>query len=415
MQPLRAFVFLPLLAFAAPAHAQFIDASSGALQDDAAIPVVEVAVPQAPAPEPKQEWVDVARVLNGFRITENVADLRAVTVDATGKEYGFYFASAKKGLFTVYRNGRVMKQGDVESLYDLQQPTIFRMTASGQLLYALHGTDLYVDQKQVSDDGFPFSKGVDSVHDEGGVLTFPEGGAVVRYDIARDKRMTLHKHVGSIEYLRRSGGYVAYALREKGFVRMYKNGRRVSAKPVENPENFAIGKQGEVYFFTKAARGYSLYRDTRSFVTGKGDGAYVAVDPDGHVWHLSYVRLDRRTAISLTKDRAGVNLLPPNVANAELSLSFVEGGYATKASFSDDPSAFFLVRDGKVLGDSFLFEYPYNDLHGMRPWIDSLVTRAYVGGRWTILADGEGVDHASLGRAWFFRVQGETLTIYATK
>lgn len=413
MQLLRAPVVLSFLVLAVPAHAQFIEASSGALQDDVASPVLEEVVPSAP--DPKQEWVDVARVLNGFRITENIADLRAVTVDETGKEYGFYFASAKKGLFTIYRNGRVMKKGDVESLYDLQEPTIFRMTASGRLLYALHGTDLYVDQKLVSDDGFSFSKGVDSVHDEGGVLTFAEGGSVVRYDIAKDRRTILHTHLGSIEFLRRDGGTVAYTLREKGFVRMYKNGRRVSTKPVENPENFAIGKQGEVYFFTKAARGYSLYRDTRSFFTGKGDGAYVAVDNDGHVWHLSYIRLDRRTIVSLYRDREGVNLLPSNVANAELSLSFFGGGYATKVSFSDDPTAFFLVQDGDVLGESFQFEYPYNDMHGMRPWLDSLVTRAYTDGRWRILSDGESLGHASLSRAWFFRVQGEILTIYATR
>lgn len=415
MHLLRATVLLPLLAFAVPAHAQFIEASSGALQDDAPPPVVETVVPQAPGRQPKQEWVDVARVLNALRITDNLADLRAVTVDRTGKEYGFYFVSQQKGLFTVYRNGRVMQQGEIESLYDIQEPTVFRMTASGQLLYALHGTDLYVDQKQVSNDAFSFSKGVDSVHDEGGVLTFPEGGTVIRYDIAKDKRSILYKHLGSIEYLRRDGGYVAYALREKGFVRMYKNGRRVSTKPVENPENFAIGKQGEVYFFTKAARGYSLFRDTRSFVTGKGDGAYVAVDADGHVWHMSYVRLDRRTVVSLQKDRGGVNLLPPGVTNVELFLTLVDGGYAARASFADDPSAFFLVRDGKVLGEPFLFEYPYNDTHGIAPWIDSLVLRAFVDGRWKILSDGETVDHASLKRAWSYRINGDVLTVYATK
>lgn len=362
-----------------------------------------------------QSWVDVEQKMDQFRIREKIADLRAVTVDPKGENFGFYFASNQKGTFVVYRNGTAMKRGEIESVYDSQEPVVFRMTASGDLLYALHNTDLYVNQELLSQDQYSFSKGVTSVHDEGGVVTFPEGGSVMQYDIAREKKTVLYRHVGSIEYMRRKGNTVAYTLREKGFVRMYRNGRRVSVKAVENPENFAIGPKGDVYFFVKAARGYSLYRDTRSFVTGKGDGAYVDVDPDGHVWHLSYVRLDRRTSVRLQKDRGGANLLPADVVNVELFMAFPNGGYALRAAFAKEPTHFWLVRDGKEFGQPFLFEYPHNDMHGMVEWGDSMVLRAFDDNQWRVLKDGDKVDHASFRRVWFYRVIDGELIVYATR
>lgn len=415
---IRATLIFCLSALAVPAHAQLIPASSGAfiLESDAGSGAeVIVPNPEAPPRAATQSWVDVAKKIDQFRIQESFADLRAVTVDPSGENFGFYFASGKQGLFTVYRNGTVMKRGEVESVHDLQEPVMFRMTGSGDLLFAVHGTDLYVNKQLVSEDSYSFAKGVTSVHDEGGILTFPEGGNVILYDIAREKRKILYRHVGSIEYLRRKGDTIAYTLREKGFVRMYRDGRRVSTKAVENPENFAVDSQGAVYFFTKAPRGYSLQRDTRSFVTGKGDGAYVDVDSLGHVWHLSYIRLDRRTVVRLQRDRSGDNLLPPDVSNVELYLLFPDGGYAVRGAFSDAPTHFWLIRDGKEHGQPFLFEYPHNDLHGMAMYGDTIVLRAFDDNQWRILRDGEKVTHTTFKKAWFYRVIGEELIVYASR
>ncbi len=410
---LRVTLVFSLLALAAPASAQgFIEASTGALLTDIET-VEEQQTPVVPAPV--TSWVDVAKKIDQFRIKEKIADLRAVTVDPSGENFGFYFASGQKGLFAVYRNGAVMKRGEVESVHDLQEPVIFRMTASGDLLFAVHGTDLYANKQLVSEDAYMFSKGATSVHDEGGILTFPEHGNVILYDIAREKRKILYRHVGSIEYLRRKGDTIAYTLREKGFVRMYRDGRRVSTKAVDNPENFAIDTTGAVYFFTKAARGYSLYRDTRSYVTGKGDGAYVDVDPDGHVWHLSYIRLDRRTIVRLQKDRSGVNELPDDVVNVELDIFFPGDGYALRAAFEEDPARFWLVRDGKELGQLFLFEYPHNDMHGMKMFGDSIVLRAFDDNQWRLLRDGEKVTHTTYRKVWFYRVIGDELIVYGSR
>ena len=415
---IRATLALALLALSVPASAQgLLPASSGALRLELESGTGETVVPAPPPPPaPTQSWVDVARVIDGLRIPEKIADLRAVTADASGKNLGFYFASNSKGVFSVYRNARLMQKGVIENVYDLQEPAVFRMTGSGDLLYALHGTDLYVNQTSVSRDLYSFAKGVDSVHEEGGVLTFPEGGDIVRYDIARDRRSILFRHLGSIEYMRRKGDTIAYTLRERGFVRMYRDGRRVSTKAVDNPENFAIGKEGEVYYFTKAPRGYALYRDARAYVTDKGNGAYVEVDPDGHVWHYAYVRLDRRTTVSLRRDRSSDNLLPKDAVNVELDLTFPgDGGFAGRVAFAKEPTHFWLVRDGQALGQPFLFEYPLNDMHGMDVLGDAIVLRAFDDSRWRILMDGEKVTHAKYRKAWFHSVNGNELTIYATR
>jgi hypothetical protein len=392
-----------------------IDATSDALRPETEImqPVTEPETGSS-IEEPNVTWVDIAKVLDSLRITQNVRDLRAVTVDASGLQYGFYFVSPQKKTFAVYRNGVLLQRGDLEGMIDMYEPAVFRMTASGDLLYALHGTDLYVNGASVSSDSYAFSKGVTSVHDEGGVLTFPEGGNIVSYDIHTGKRRVLYSHEGTIEYMRRKGATIAYTLRHRA-VRMYKNGRLVSGKGVENPENFAIGSRGEVYFFTKSPRGYALFRDARSYVSGRGVGAYVDVDAQGGVWHMSYVESVRSMDVRLFKDRSGVNLLPLGIDNAELYVFFPEAGaFALRASTADEEE-FRLVDDGRVIGEPFVFRYPYNDTHGFVPWNGSLVLRAYDGVTWRAYAGGKPLPSSSLGNVWFVRSGNDGLAVYATK
>ena len=414
----QAFIVLSFCACAMPTggRAQGLsDASSGALLPEtaAAEPVV-APVMESPVVDPGATWVDIAKVVDSFRITQSLRDLRAVTVDATGRQYGFYFASPQKKTFAVYRNGLLVKQGDIESASDFQKPTMFRMTASGDLLYALHGTDLYVNGVSVSSDSYTFSKGVTSVHDEGGVLTFPEGGSIVSYDIHTGKRTVLYSHTGTIEYMRRSGATIAYTLRNRA-VRMYKNGRLVSGKGVENPENFAIGSRGEVYFFTKSARGYALFRDARPYVSGRGAGAYVDVDPQGHVWHMSYAESARSTDVRLYKDRSGLNVLPSGIDNAELYVFFPHtDSFALRASTVNEEE-FRLVDNGRVIGEPFTFSYPYNDTYGFALWNGSVVMRAYDGAIWRAYVGGKPLSSPSFRNVWFVRSGEDGLTVYATK
>ncbi len=428
MRSLRVFLaVLPFALLAAPlsAHAQsgaalggtgagLLNFSSGALQLVVPAPAV-VAPPAVPAKKlGTVTWIDAGKLADTLRIAEPVADLRAVTTDPTGKNVGFYYVSAKEKTFTVYRNGRLMQSGDLETLADHQKPLIFRMTASGDLLYVVHGTDLYVNAAPVSLDRTSFPS-VHSVYERSGTVTFAEGGNVVAYDVVRNTRRLLHKHAGTIESIRRQGDTVAYTLRERGGVRMYRDGRRVSAKIVENPQNFALSQEGDVFFFTKAARGYALYRNTRSYVTGKGAGAFVGIDPKGHVWHLSYTRLDSRNTIRLQKDRSPKNLLPANVENVELDMGYPDGGYALRAAFFQSPSAFFLVRDGASLGRAFNFDFPFNDTNGLLAWDDVAVLRVHDGNHWRISADGEILSDSRLKEVFFARVHGAELIIYATK
>lgn len=411
-------LFIVAFAAAPPAQAQLLDTtSSGALQllqDAPAVEEVVVTEESVPA-ESTVNWVDVGRLIDTYRIPEKVADLRGVAVDPSGKNVGFFFSSGQKGSFSVYRNGRRMQWGTHESLYDMHEPVVFRMTASGDLVYDLHGTDLYVNSTSVSKGLYSFSEGATSVHEHGGRLTFPEGGNVVSYDIARNKRSVLYKHRGVVRYVRRAGDTIAYTVFERGFSRMYRNGRLVSGRGVENDRNFAISKEGDVYFFTKSARGYALFRNSRSYVTGRGAGAFVDVDPEGRVWHLSYLRIYDTTFVRLQRDRSPIDLLPEGVANVELLLGFHDYGYALRASFEEDPSAFYLVRDGDSMGDAFAFEYPYNDGHGFQFDGGEAIYRAHDGTRWTAYADGEPLRHASLKNAWFTRVKNGQVTVYATK
>lgn len=360
-------------------------------------------------------WIDVSDVIDRLRIPEKITDLKAVTTDAAGKNYGFYFASARTQKFAVYRNGRRVLSGDNESPYDLQKPVVFRMTGSGDLLYAVHSTDLYVNNAPVSLDGYSFGMGVGSVHDEGGVLTFPEGGNVVEYDVHTGKRRTLYRHKGVIQFLRRTGKTIAYTLQERGVTRMVRNGRKVTTRVIDNPANFAVSDAGDVYYFAKTARGYALYRNARLYVTGKGGGAFVDLDPSGNVWHLSYIRRGNDTDVRLEKNRERKNLLPTDAANVELSLLFPDGGYAVRAAFSDDPALFQLVRDGGAVGDAFPFAFPYNDTHGLALLGDTVILRAFGNGAWKILADGEPLTNPTFKNPLFFRIAGDALTIYALK
>lgn len=414
---MRAFIaLLPVFLLSAPsAHAQLIDTGTDALQYIAPAPE-ETVVTEAEAETAYDvEWFDVAKMIDQYRIPEKAADLRGVTTDASGKNVGLYFASGQHGTYAVYRNGRRMVHGTTQSLVDLQEPAVFRMTASGDLLYAVRGTELYVNNKNVSSGLFQFTNAT-SVHEHGGVLTFPEGGSVQSYDIAKDRKITLYKHAGAIQYVRRAGATVGYTVLERGFVRMYRDGRRVSVKGVENPKNFAVSATGDVYFFTKAARGYALYRNNRSMVTGPGAGAYVDVDPKGRVWHVSYVRAAGGTVVSLRRDRSAANVLPEGIANVELLLGYPDNGYAVRAAFDDDVEAFYVVRDGDVVGGKFPFDFPYADTHGFLP-VDggSIAYRAYDGQYWGAYVDGEKLAHATLRNARFIRTDGDRVTVYATK
>ncbi len=428
MRSFRLFLtILPFALLAAPlsAHAQsggmlggtgagLLNFSSGALQLVVPAPVV-VPPPAVPAKTlGTVTWIDAGRLADTLRIAKPVADLRAVTTDPSGKNVGFYYVSAREKTFAVYRNGRLMQGGDLETLADHQKPLIFRMTASGDLLYALHGTDLYVNATPVSLDRTSFPS-IESVQEGGGVLTFAEGGSVISYDIARNTRKTLHRHSGTIESLRREGDTVAYVLRERTGRRMYRDGRRVSARVVENAQNFALSREGDIYFFTKAPRGYALYRNTRSFVIGKGAGAFVGIDPKGRVWHVSYTRLDNRNTVRLQRDRSAKNLLPANIENLELDMAYPDGGYALRAAFFQNPSAFSLVRDGKTLGRSFAFDFPFNDTNGLLVWDGAVVLRVHDGDHWRISVDGEILSNSSLKEAFYARVDGSELIIYATK
>jgi hypothetical protein len=410
------FALLPVLLLSAPsAHAQLIDTGTGGLEYIA--PAQEEIVVTEAEPEPTYdvEWFDAAKMIDQYRIPERAADLRGVTTDASGKNVGLYFASGQKGTYSVYRNGRRMARGTAQSLVDLQEPAVFRMTASGDLLFAVRGTELYVNNKNVSSGLFQFTNAT-SVHEHGGVVTFPEGGNVQSYDIAKDRKITLYKHAGAIQYLRRAGGTIAYTVLERGFTRMYRDGRRVSVKGVENPKNFAVSATGDVYFFAKAARGYALYRNSRSMVTGNGAGAYVDVDPKGRVWHLSYVRSAGGTVVRLQRDRSAANLLPEGVANVELLLGYPDNGYAVRAAFDDDTQAFYVVRDGDAVGGKFSFDFPYADTHGFLPvGDDGIAYRAYDGQRWNAYVDGEKLSHATLRNARFIRTDGDRVTVYATK
>lgn len=414
---LRRFAFL-LAILSAPsfAHAQLIDASSGALRFDVPAEAVSdwpTIVPD-PVPLPEPEWVDLGRVIDALRIPEKPADLRAVTVDAAGKNYGFYFASQKKEAIAVYRNGRRMVSDDLETLADLAKPTVFRMTASGDLLFALHGADLYVNETPVSlDQPGTWYAATQSVVDEGGRLFFPEGGSVVEYDVKTATKRTLYRHPGNVLMVRKAGSSFAYTVREGTAARMYRNGRRVSAVSVANPHNFDLSKAGDVYYFAAVPRGYALYRNARAYATGKDAGAFVQVDPSGAVWHLSYAPGNPRTNLRLRKNRSTANLLPKDAVNMEMSLLFLGGGYAARVSFASEPTHFFLVRDGEKTENAFLFEPPYSDTHGLRRRRDAVVLRAFDEGQWRILQDGVPMVHPTLKRALFFAVDGEKLTIYA--
>lgn len=416
MRSFCTFLFIVAFVITPSAHAQLIDSGTGGLEYIQPAPVEETVEPEVAEPAYDVEWVDAAKLIEAYRIPEKLADLRGVAADASGKNVGFYFVSGQKGTYAVYRNGRRMTRGTTESLPDLYEPTVFRMTASGDLLYAVRGKELYVNNKNVSSGMFQFSAGATSVHEHGGMLTFPEGGNVVTYDIAKDRKITLYKHAGAIQYVRRSGGTIAYTVLERGFVRMYRNGRRVSVRGVENPKNFAVSATGDVYFFTKAARGYALYRNSRSMVTGPGAGAYVDIDPKGRVWHLSYVRSAGATVVRLQRDRSAADLLPEGVANVELLLGYPDGGYALRAAFDDDTQKFYVVRDGDVVGEPFAFEFPFGDTRGFLPVEGgSIAYRAYDGQRWSAFVDGEKLSHATLKNARFIRVDGDRVTVYATK
>lgn len=424
MHVVHAFVFLSMVALTPSASAQ---SAGEALGSSGALLLESGSGSMTPEPEDvvstgdettgfESEWVDLGKTIDAFRIGEKIADLRAVTVDASGRNYGFYFASAGDKSFVVYRNGRRMLRGALTSPFQLDHPVIFRMTASGDLLHAVEPTQLYVNGTLLSSGDYSFASGTESVQDHGGVLTFPEGGSVVEYDIDTGRWRVLYRHLGSIEMVRRSGDVVAYAVRERGgLVRMYRNGRRVSPKTVENHRNFAVSDEGDVYFFTKAARGYALYRNSRSYLTGRGAGAFVDVDPGGVPWHLSYRRVDGKNDVVLRKGRSVANLLPPNVENIELSLLFVDGGYAGRASFHASPTVFHVIRDGEAFDDAFLFDYPYNDLRGLAELNGRIAVRMFDGGEWRMSIDGARLVHERLSRVWFFRVDGRRVTVYATK
>lgn len=365
------------------------------------------------------ETVDVAKLMRTYKISQPLADLRAFIADEEGTHFGFVFVD-RNNVASVYKDGGLMMQAIVQIEPDTGVfPLVFRFTSDGRLIHAVNPYDLFVDAKRLSTarNSYSYYTSAESVLSNGGVITYAETNSIREYRPGTRKITVRYIHDSErIVMLRRTGKDIVYtATDEQDVSRIYRNGELLYEGAVDNPANFLLKKNGDVYFFTATnEESFTLRRnDGEVVLTAQGRSAFLFEDPTGELWVVGYSLADDGSFdVRVLRGKA---VLPLKLGNMEGSVSFLgQRAYAFRASPQDMPSIFYLYKNGKKTGQGFPFDGK-RDATGIQ-FADNGKTymRNFSDGHWVLYEDGKRLLPAKIRDAWYIDIVGRTVKVYAT-
>ena len=355
---------------------------------------------------------DVNELLFSLQIKEPSANLVGFTATPTGDHHGFLFDNGQST--AIYRDGEKVYSG--MSSKCSQQAYFFWMTDDGHLVYTPNCTSLYLDDTLLVNNSTVLEMGVTNAAYEKGVFYYINGSSIEGYKPSTKKRDVLYKHnVVRILYLRKNGEHIAYAT-EESFEKyaIYRDGKKLADQKIDNPTNFLLTKEGDVYYFTYNDDKYSIYKDKRKFFTGKGIGASIFEDDNGVVWHASYINNTdpNKIIISFYKAQNKKNLFPSTVGNLEGAIIFKNSQPAVRVLKKGTKNDFYLFKNLKMIGKAFKF-FPV-DYNG--PFFASngkVYMRNYDGTRWQAYEDGQPILQNAFSQVWLVKKQADdSIAIY---
>ncbi len=294
------------------------------------------------------------------------------------------------------------------------------------MVHSINHTDLYIDDVKVSSDENTYSYyiGSDTVAYDGTYLYFPEQDKILSYHVDGHVWTTLYTvpNSGEVRYMRRIGKEMYYTVREGNDVYLYRNVSRLYDTPIDNETNFLVTKKGDVYTFFRTEDGYQLRMNNRPIFTGKGYSGFLFEDPRGAIWHVGYEVYQAKTSdptfgtqrFNVFVYKNGKKTSQPGLANMEGAIAFQGNQQAFRASLPANPQTFYLIKNGKKTGQSFLFD-ARRDNHGIAFTPNGKTyMRNYVGGGWQLFEDGKKVLADKLKDVWSVDTDGQRVRVYAT-
>ncbi len=360
---------------------------------------------------------DIGQLIKHDGIPHDVHDLKAFVADATDTHHGYIFHDGKWG--SLYRDGTLIVKfyNDLPEI-DLCSKTNYAiwMTDDGHLVYVASCKFLYVDDKNIATDDSHYRVGKNAVTYQNGKFTYPEGNSVKQYDPVSGEKKTLFQQ-DSLFFVRVNGSHVAYSTWDTdGSSSLYLDGKKVSAVPLDNPANFLLMKNGDVFYYQKTSGRFQVYKNSSRYLTGKGAGGFLYADERNVPWFVTYaLHADGRTADVWLYEGKKKKPLPKRIGNIEGTMAFQDGQYAARVQGPGEK--FVLMKNGVTIGQTFEFlQNLQKDFAGLFFSSGMVYMRNFIAGRWMLFEDGEPILSDTYSNIWFARtLQEGTVKAYGTK
>ena len=355
--------------------------------------------------------VDVQKLLQANGIHQPVANLRALVSDADGTRHGFLIDTGRG--ISVYRDSVTLYNGAGSACTD--EPFLFWMTPDGHLVFTPDCSTLYFDGTVVSSKNLVIKAARESAVYVGGFLIYPEKTLVKKFDPSTKKSKILYSEPGeNILFIRAKGDHVAYTTSSHLGNRIYVDGRKV-ATGIDNPWNFLLLDNGDVYYFSQNGRDFTLWKNDQSFLSAEGHGGFIFADGRNRVWHVSYQVLATVAHIYLGYDNYR-NVLEDTIANVEGVMAFQGDHFAARAQVPKSDN-FSLLKDGKFIGDKFEFARGKKDFNGLFfAGNGKVYMRNFNRGRWYAYEDGKKILSTVFTNVWLVQERtGGDVAVYGAK
>ncbi len=379
------------------------------------------AIAQAKSETSRIIYQDVSAIIEELQIPEPATHLVAMATTPDDQHRAFMFSDNHQ--VKIYRDTALIYTGPLSEC--ATDPYLFWMTPDGNVVSVPDCQTLYFNDQVVSKNNDVLLYGKEAAIYLNGSLLYPEGTAVKSFDPQSKTSTTLYENAREkVQYIRANTKAIAYSTENiaTGAYSLYVQGNKVSPKPITNMTNFALSPSGDVYYFVASNnQKYTIYKNTKPYLTNTGIGGFLHLDNKNTLWHVSY-RLTSGSKIgrlSLLKGTSHKNHLPTTAKNLEGFMAFQQGSYALRVQRW---SEFYLFKNGQFEGTSFEFSSTgahagKKDYNGLFFAPDgSVFMRNYSQGNWYAFRDGQMLTDHEFQNVWYVHLDTHgRVQIYGTK
>jgi hypothetical protein len=371
--------------------------------------------------KPDAEVIDVEALLKGRSIPTGSRHIVAFSTDDAGKHFAVLLGADTGKEFFLYVNDTLVRHGtwDREIV-----PIIFTVTGNGHVISSIEPTELYMDGTRISspDNMYRYGAGKDGVYVSNGRVVYVDGKSIRSWKMISGGSELLYRHPeGEIHYMRMRDEDVVYTLIIGKDAYLYKNGAKISPSPINNPENFLLARNRNVYAFREEAGSYIVLRNDEEIFRSEGKPGFLYEDAQGTIWHAGYTVLDDKKSVIDVKLYRGSRRVVPELAigNIEGVIGVPQGissAYAVRVSLrgDKDPFLFRLLHNGEIVGEPFAFGNP-RDTGGIAMLQDGTAfLRSYDKGHWVLTRNGLPYLTHLTQDVWAFHAGKQRLRVYAS-